>query len=234
MRFKILTVFAVACLVLAVGTSYADQFNPGGYNGIVETGLTAVLDGTMCLEGATVDDFEACFAATDPTTPDKTITFQNVTGTVYVSSGTDVALIDGGTNASLTAVNGGVCYSSATALALSAAGTSGDILQSAGAGTPTWTATPTLDSIALDVAGVFVGDDIPIEFGNTGAAPDCLFEFDTSPVTDALLLACGSVNLLNATSSSLVINEDSADVDFRVGGPVRTSRRRSGECRHRL
>ena len=61
---------------------------------------------------------------------------------VYRASGTDIPLLDGGTNASLTAVNGGVAYSSASALALSAAGASGQLLQSAGAATPTWTDAP--------------------------------------------------------------------------------------------
>lgn len=49
-----------------------------------------------------------------------------------------LTLAGGGTNANLTAVNGGIVYSTATALAISAAGASGTILRSAGAGTPTW------------------------------------------------------------------------------------------------
>ena len=49
---------------------------------------------------------------------------------------TDVALLHGGTNASLTAVNGGVIYSTATAFAVSAAGTTGQVLTSAGAAAP--------------------------------------------------------------------------------------------------
>lgn len=73
------------------------------------TNLTGLLDSGVCLEGATVDEFEACFAATDPTS-DKTITFQNVTGTVYVSSGTDVAVADGGTGTSTGALeSSGAC-----------------------------------------------------------------------------------------------------------------------------
>ncbi len=48
-------------------------------------------------------------------------------------------LANGGTAANLTAVNGGIVYSGASALAISAAGSSGQILQSAGAATPVWT-----------------------------------------------------------------------------------------------
>jgi hypothetical protein len=59
--------------------------------------------------------------------------------TTGVWNGTDIALADGGTNASLTAVNGGIVYSTASAMAISAAGTSNQVLLSGGAGAPTWT-----------------------------------------------------------------------------------------------
>lgn len=56
-------------------------------------------------------------------------------------SATNIALNKGGTGASLTAVNGGITYSTGSALAISAAGTSGQFLVSGGAGAPTWTDT---------------------------------------------------------------------------------------------
>lgn len=46
----------------------------------------------------------------------------------------------GGLNANNTAVNGGIAYSTASAINLSAAGLTGQILRSAGAAAPTWTA----------------------------------------------------------------------------------------------
>lgn len=49
-----------------------------------------------------------------------------------------LALTNGGTNANLTAVNGGVVYSTASAMAISAAGSSGQYLKSNGAAAPTW------------------------------------------------------------------------------------------------
>ena len=57
-----------------------------------------------------------------------------------VWAGTAISLANGGTNANLTAVNGGVVYSTASAMAISAAGTAGSILTSAGAAAPTWSA----------------------------------------------------------------------------------------------
>jgi len=62
-----------------------------------------------------------------------------------------VALTNGGTNATLTAVAGGVVYSGASALAISAVGTSGQVLTSAGAGAPIW-ATPTSGTITAVTA----------------------------------------------------------------------------------
>lgn len=45
----------------------------------------------------------------------------------------------GGTGANLTAINGGIVYSGASSMAISAAGSAGQILRSAGATTPVWT-----------------------------------------------------------------------------------------------
>lgn len=49
-----------------------------------------------------------------------------------------IGLSHGGTNANITAANGAVVYSTASALGVTAAGTSGQVLQSAGAASPTW------------------------------------------------------------------------------------------------
>lgn len=57
---------------------------------------------------------------------------------IYRASGTDVPLGDGGTNASLSAVAGGIVYSTAGALAISAASTSGHFVRSGGTGAPTF------------------------------------------------------------------------------------------------
>jgi hypothetical protein len=53
-------------------------------------------------------------------------------------SATNIALNRGGTNANLTAANGAVVYSTASALALTSVGTAGQVLTSNGAGAPTW------------------------------------------------------------------------------------------------
>lgn len=91
--------------------------------------------GIIC-EGSTANGFESLLTFTDPTA-DRTITFQNITGTVYVSGGTDVTVADGGTGASsLTA--GGVLYGNGTsAITNSGVLTNGQLLIGDGSGAPT-------------------------------------------------------------------------------------------------
>jgi hypothetical protein len=63
-----------------------------------------------------------------------------------------LGLSRGGTNANLTAVNGGVVYSGSTGLGITAAGTSGQILQSTGAGAPTWTTASSLSPLQANAS----------------------------------------------------------------------------------
>jgi len=60
-----------------------------------------------------------------------------------------VGLNGGGTNANLTAVAGGIVYSGASALAILAAGTTGQVLTSNGSSAPTWS-TPTAYATVTD------------------------------------------------------------------------------------
>ena len=95
-----------------------------------------------------------------------TITVAN-TGVLSVSGGTTgltpatattgavtlagrLAIANGGTNATATPTAGGIAYGTGTAYAFSLAGTSGQMLTSAGAGTPTWT-TPVVNTVSAPV-----------------------------------------------------------------------------------
>ena len=69
-------------------------------------------------------------------------------------------IANGGTNASATPTAGGIAYGTGTAYAFSLAGTSGQVLTSAGAGTPTW-ATPTTGTVT-SVAQSFTGGLISV------------------------------------------------------------------------
>lgn len=68
-----------------------------------------------------------------------------------------VSLANGGTSASLVAVNGGVVYSTATAMAISAAGLTGQVFQSNGAAPPTWS-TPTYPSASGSAGKIMISD----------------------------------------------------------------------------
>ena len=110
-----------------------------------------------------------------------------------VWQGTAVGLAYGGTNANLTAVAGGVIYSGASALAISAAGTSGQVLTSAGASAPTWTAqaslvvgTATVATTATNIAG--------------GSAGQLVIQLDTNQTTFISAGAAGT--FLKSTGAS--------------------------------
>ena len=63
-------------------------------------------------------------------------TLQNA---INANATTPLLLVQGGTSASLSAAAGGVVYSTASAMAFSAVGTSGQLFQSAGTSAPGWT-----------------------------------------------------------------------------------------------
>ncbi len=81
---------------------------------------------------------------------------------IYRVGGTDVSLADGGTSASLSAVNGGIVYSTGSAMAISAAGTAGSVLISTGANAPVWS--PITLTNSASVTGV-----LPIANGGSNA-----------------------------------------------------------------
>jgi hypothetical protein len=77
-----------------------------------------------------------------------------------VTSGT-LAIAQGGTNSSATPTNGGIGYGTGTAYAFSAAGTSSEVLLSAGAASPTWASQSSLA----------VGTSTNLAGGATGSLP---------------------------------------------------------------
>ena len=91
-------------------------------------------------------------SAQSPTTG-QTIVYNSATSlweknTVSLTAGVNgtLPIANGGTNGTATPTSGGIAYGSGTAYAFSAAGTSGQVLTSSGAGAPTWT-TPTTGTV---------------------------------------------------------------------------------------
>jgi hypothetical protein len=110
-----------------------------------------------------------------------------------VWQGTAIGLANGGTNSNLTAVAGAVAYSTASAVALSAAGTSGQVLTSGGTSAPTWTAqssltvgTATTATTATNIAG--------------GSAGNLVIQLDTNQTTFVAAGADGT--FLKSTGAS--------------------------------
>jgi hypothetical protein len=134
----------------------------------------------MGFEGDTDDGIETFFDITDPTTIDKTITFQDVTGTVYVTGGQDVADAD-----------------VADDLTISAAGSVDDgalsanvaLFDTVGTITANWvnTANPWADNE--------VADDLTINSGN----------IDNTPIDSCII---GGTTPADATFDVLALDQD--------------------------
>ena len=108
-----------------------------GGTGVANTGKTITLGGSLTTSGA----FDSTFTMTDTTS----VTFP-VSGTLATTSqiptAIPVPLAEGGTNANLTASDGGIFYSTATAGAiLAGTATAGQMLRSGSSAAPTWSAT---------------------------------------------------------------------------------------------
>jgi hypothetical protein len=121
---------------------------------------------------------------------------------------------EGGTGAGLTATAGAIVYSTATAMALSSAGTSGQVLLSGGTGAPTWAGhdsiagAGTVDTTA-EVQAVPVGGNLT---GSVGDADLAAGSVDSGKIVD---LSVGPADLADGAVGSTKVADDSLDfVDF--------------------
>jgi len=129
------------------------------------------------------------------------------TGSVW--TGTAVALAYGGTGAALTAVNGGIAYSTGSAIALSSAGTSGQVLTSGGAGAPTW----------VNAASITAGTATNATYAtniNGGSAGQLVIQQDTGLTT--FITAGASGTFLRSAGAGYAPTWATADVT--VGSTV--------------
>ena len=90
-------------------------------------------------------------------TSGQNILITNGAGSITIALTGIVPIANGGTNATTTPTAGAVSYGTGTAYGFTAVGTVGQVLTSAGAGTPTW-ATPTTGTVSsVDVSGGTTG-----------------------------------------------------------------------------
>lgn len=102
-------------------------------------------------------DLQATFAGTAVINGNLTLGTHS-DGPLYVSSNSVLSesvlsLSRGGTEKNMTAVNGGVVYTDSNSMEVTAAGTSGQVLQSNGAAAPTWTNMSAKELTTLSVTG---------------------------------------------------------------------------------
>jgi len=140
-----------------------------------------------------------------------------------VWNGTNIGIGYGGTGSSLAAVAGGVIYSTASAFAVSASGSSGQVLTSAGSSAPTWTTqgsltvgTATNAVLAQNIAGGSAGqliiqlDTNQTSFVSAGAAGTFLKSTgaSTAPVFAAGEITIGTTAIPFGSSATSVTGLD--------------------------
>jgi hypothetical protein len=126
-----------------------------------------------------------------------------------VWNGTAVALGYGGTGAALTAVAGAIAYSTGSALALTSAGTSGQVLTSGGSGAPTW----------VNAASITAGTATNATYAtniNGGSAGQLVIQQDTGLTT--FITAGASGTFLRSAGAGYAPTWATADVT--VGSTV--------------
>lgn len=143
-----------------------------------------------------------------------------ITGSGVITFAGTLALGSGGTNASLSAVNGGIVYSTGSAMAISAAGSANQILQSVGAGTPTWTATPTLTTVTIN------GASAQLILGNTvtPSAAGIAVPVVSSGTGLAMTVTAGQTTQASSTGGALTLvagdgTTGNGGATFLKGGP---------------
>ena len=122
---------------------------------------------------------------------------------------TDIGLLHGGTNASLTAVNGGVVYSTSSAMAISSAGNSGELLQSNGASAPTWIATSSITAGAASSVTVTSDNSANTRYmvfcNGTGTGRALYADETTGPITYVPSTNTLTVNNVSSNSGSAAV-----------------------------
>jgi hypothetical protein len=137
---------------------------------------------------------------------------QNITNSVW--NGSLIGLAYGGTNANLTASAGAIAYSTASALALSAVGTTGQFLQSNGTSAPTWATPVSYASVTDDTTTN--GTRYPLFANQTSGSisteytSSTKYQYNPSTGTLTATVFSGAGTGLTGTASSLSIGGNSA------------------------
>lgn len=137
---------------------------------------------------------------------------------LYALTGSGVGITpisNGGTNGTATPTAGAVAYGTGTAYAFTAAGTSGQVLTSAGAGTPTWT-TPATTSAPITKTADFTVGAGETWFINNKTGSTCTVTLPTASTNTGRQL-----NFKNTQAQTLV--SASSNVVGLAGGAAATA-----------
>jgi hypothetical protein len=153
-------------------------------------------------------------------------------------NGNVIGLAYGGTNANLTAVAGGAVYSSGSALGITAAGTSGQVLTSNGASAPTWqnnSATVSItDDTSTNATRYPLFSSITTGSINTEYTSSTKFQFNpstgtltTTNLSTGALTATGTTTLATSLTglaklTSGVVSSATAGTDYVAPGTATT------------
>lgn len=141
-------VYATSSNALATGTL---PFTAGGTGATSQQTAINALTGTQSA-GKYLRSDGTNAALSTIQAADVPILNQNTTGNAANVTGI-VAVANGGTNSTATATSGGIGYGTGTAHAYTSAGTSGQVLISAGAGAPTWATLTAGSAITISNSG---------------------------------------------------------------------------------
>jgi hypothetical protein len=151
------------------------------------TAITNVrTSGTLTLGAITYPNTNGSTNQVLTATAGGTLTWTTPSTTATAYSGT-LGIGNGGTNSTATPTNGGVVYGTGTALGYSAAGTSGQVMISAGMAAPTWATLQAGSAITISNSGgvITIAAAIrPISDEFTATAGQTVFTLSQTPLTN--------------------------------------------------
>lgn len=140
--------------VVTGDTSGVLQLQTGGTTAVsISTGQVVTFTNTPVISGG---------ATVVTTTGTQTLTNKTIAFGSNTFTGT-LPVANGGTNATATPTAGAVAYGTGTAYAFTSAGTSGQVLTSAGSGAPTW-ATPSAGALVFLSSQTVTGSPTTVDF----------------------------------------------------------------------
>jgi hypothetical protein len=176
-----------------VSNSNTIQLGPDGTSFVANsityptTAITNVrTSGTLTLGAITYPNTNGSTNQVLTATAGGTLTWTTPSTTATAYSGT-LGIGNGGTNSTATPTNGGVVYGTGTALGYSAAGTSGQVLISAGTASPTWATLTAGSAITISNSGgiITIAAAIrPISDEFTATAGQTVFTLSQTPLTN--------------------------------------------------